>query len=622
MSKSNRKREMERKKKTRNIRIAIAAAAAVCLITAGFFVVRKITTQSKPNEQISALKEHVFESYNSLSEQVAEAMPPGGFVVFLSLCNKEERAFVVKGSGDTLRAAWANAEQEADRRIGELSLNVIWAKADIVFDAEKAQKSELYSDISSTRYDNFFRRGVAFDDGFKVAFMEAELSANRIIDYNADPDEGGEYIRLDRANRYLENHLGQDVLDVLPDSFITFSTIGFFCDEGGKVLDLYTGGLDYGRRVTGVVDGAAARDVILKASEYLHGMLKPDGEYVYGYFPISGNEIDNYNILRHTGSTWALINLYRMSGDDSVVSSIDAAINYLVEGSIEHTSTNAAYVIEQKAGEVKLGGNGLAVIMLTEYMDVFGTKEYVELVRALADGILNLQEEDGAYYHVLEYPGYAPKEQFRTVYYDGEATFALTRAYTYTGDQRYLEGAARAVEYFIANDYEKYRDHWVSYSMNEITKYIDDPRYYEFAMRNVGSNLDYMYGRATLHPTYLELLMAGWQTHERMIEKGVQADYELDMQFFAETIYQRVFHMLNGIFYPELAMYMVSPAAITDAFFVRDDSFRIRIDDIQHYIGGNYFYINYYEDVRQYLTGEFLSEIHGANIYAAVQVYA
>ena len=80
------------------------------------------------------------------------------------------------------------------------------------------------------------------------------------------------------------------------------------------------------------------------------------------------------------------------------------------------------------------------------------------------------------------------KEEFRTVYYDGEATFALCRLYSVTGDQVWLDAAKSAVNHFIAADYVQYRDQWVAYSMNEITKYVDDPAYYAFALRNVQEN--------------------------------------------------------------------------------------------------------------------------------------
>ena len=52
--------------------------------------------------------------------------------------------------------------------------------------------------------------------------------------------------------------------------------------------------------------------------------------------------------------------------------------------------------------------------------------------------------------------------------------------------------------------------------------------------------------------------------------------------------------MLNGCCFPEFVMYLKYPSALLGAFFVRQDGFRIRIDDIQHYCGAYCaFYRNY-----------------------------
>jgi hypothetical protein len=244
----------------------------------------------------------------------------------------------------------------------------------------------------------------------------------------------------------------------------------------------------------------------------------------------------------------------------------------------------------------------------------------VDIVRALANGILELEDlESGTYYHVLNFPDFTPKEEYRTIYYDGEATFGLTRAYTYTRDLKYLHGAMAAVDNFINKRYTRYRDHWVAYALNEITKYAPEPRYYEFALRNVQENLDKIYNQPTSYHTYLELLMISWQTYERLLESGLEVAYlkELDVQYFAQTIYKRAFHMLNGYFYPEVAMYMKKPAQSLNTFFVRHDNFRVRIDDIQHFIGGYYYYTVYYEQIRPHLSAEFLANINEGGLSAA-----
>ena len=118
---------------------------------------------------------------------------------------------------------------------------------------------------------------------------------------------------------------------------------------------------------------------------------------------------------------------------------------------ILYDEEGAAYINEEKDEELKLGANGIAVVTLTEYMDVFGGEEYREVCEALGEGILKQQNEDGSYWHVL-YIDFSKLEEFRTVYYDGECTFALTRLYSLTKEQKWLDAACKAIDHFIAAD--------------------------------------------------------------------------------------------------------------------------------------------------------------------------
>ena len=81
-----------------------------------------------------------------------------------------------------------------------------------------------------------------------------------------------------------------------------------------------------------------------------------------------------------------------------------------------------------------------------------------------------MQHEDGSYSHLWSLD-YKVISEFVTVFYDGEATFALARTYSLTMDKKYLDGAEKAVQMFIREDYTKYRDHRVSYALNEVTMY-------------------------------------------------------------------------------------------------------------------------------------------------------
>ena len=546
------------------------------------------------------------------------------FTVFLSVCNKKERAMVFHGSGNTLPVAWGNAE----KRLNEFSkkqvskkkpFSAAWVKADVVTQFEEVPTADLYKIVVEARWHFFARVGISFDSNFSRAFLEAEVNGNKMLSYTysqsdinaGNIDYDSTLLDLKNINYYLKTYYGGAPIAEAPEKIITFNARGFFCDENDSVYELYCDEMDYGRRRIGLVDDKVINEAIVGASEFLVRQIDGDGRFIYGYFPIFGSQITGYNIVRHASTLWSIINLYRISGDDSLIPMLDKAIGY-IDGFIAYKDEDTAYLVEKEVNEVKLGASGVAIIMYTEYMNVFKTDKFVEIVKKLANGILELQDpEIGKYYHVLNFPDFSRKDEMRTVYYDGEATFALARAYSFTKEEKYLDGAKAAVEYFIREDYIKHRDHWVAYSLLEVTKHAGDVRYYEFALRNIDRNLKGVYERETSFHTYLEMLMTGWQTYQRALREGVESEYisSYDPKRFAETIYYRARHMLNGYFYPEYAMYMKFPSSIAGSFHVRHHSYRVRIDDVQHFIGGYYFYCIYYDEIRALLSADFIRSL-------------
>ena len=577
---------------------------------------------------IESLKEHIL-SEDISKELIADLEKHMGtsdlITLFLSVCNQRERARVFHGRGSTLEEAWENAEKRLSTFLKrEISKNrpffVKWAKVDFVYNFYDIPTCGLNEIIVACRWHNFSRVGISFDKEFKYAFLEAELNGNKIISYmysQSDINAGKiDYtlkpINLDNLNYYLKEYYDLPGLSEIPDDITVFNTQAYFCDENNKIYELYDNDADFGRRRIDFVDGKVIGDHIIKASEYLTNLIDKNGKFIYGYFPIFGSKINNYNIVRHISSLWSIINLYRMTRDETLVASLERAVTY-IDDFIVFKDDNTAFIVESDTNEFKLGSLGVALIMYTEYMDVFGSDKYVEIVKKLANAILSLQnKDDGTFTHVLNSSDYSVKDEFRTVYYDGEATFGLARAYSCTKDERFLSGAINSVERFIRDDYTKHRDHWVSYSLNEITKYVKDKRYFEFALDNVHKNLKGIYKRETSYHTYLELLMTGWQTYKMALDENIDSEYitGYNPEKFAQTIYHRARHMLNGYFYPEYAMYMKYPNTIVDSFQVRHHSYRVRIDDIQHFIGGYYFYSICFDDIRTHLSDEFLAKIN------------
>lgn len=516
-------------------------------------------------------------------------------VVFISVSSGEERAQVFTGTGDTVEAAWEDADKKAADYVSDNRLEPRWVKLDLLSQARLLTEERLCVNIANWR-NEFFRWGIAFDRSFDHALLEAELNGAKIYDYDND------CLNKSYLNTYLRK-AGRETIPELPDEYVMFKTIGWLCDENEAVYKLKSNDADYGRRNITLVDEEYTADIVKNASGYLMDQVQKDGSFIYGYYPRFGNAIDNYNIVRHAGAIWSLVCQYRMTGNEDLISKIESTIDYMLDGYVLYEDSSTAHLYEKKADEIKLGGTAIAVLALTEYMDAFNSDKYTDIAVQLGNGILTmLNQKNGEYYHVLN-GNFTRKEEFRTVYYDGEATFALCRLYSLTGDSKWLDAAKSAVEHFIDADYVQYKDHWIAYAMREITQYVQDERYYDFALRNANENLKAIYYRDTTYHTYLELIMSTFELYDRMVQQGIHTDYldnEFDLPFFLRTIYKRVDHQLNGYFYPEYAMYMKNPNIIIDSFMVRHDGYRVRIDDVQHNVGGYYLYYKNYDKLVEY----------------------
>lgn len=583
--KSSSRREKNKKKLyailTVSISLVILGVALVCLLS-----MRNIFSFNKKIKYLETeiLTEELRTELDVLSEQKKEN------VVFISVCDTKERAQVFTGTGKTLDEAWKEAKGEAKKQIKKKKIMPVWVKADVVYNSKEISDTTLKEEVKSSRQE-FYRWGLSFDNQYNTALLEAELNGAKIYEY----ENGG--IDFEYLNTYLRK-AGRAQIEKLPKNYIKFMCYGWICEEDGTVYRLNSDGLEYGRRDVECIDADYVENILSTATKFLLEQVNEDGSFVYGMYPRFDNNLPGYNILRHCSTIWSLICRYRMQPSAELKATIESTFTYLLT-QVRFYDSNTAYLYEASADEIKLGGNGMMIIAMTEYMDVFKNEKYKDICEKLGNGILTMLDmETGKYYHVLR-GDYKRKEEYRTVYYDGEATFALCRLYSLTKNSRWLDAAEIAVDHFIDAKYEQYKDHWVAYSMNEITKHVDKPEYYEFALRNVQSNLQEIYNRDTTYHTYLELLMVSFELYDRMKEKNMSLE-GVDIEMFLKTIYARANRMLDGYFYPEYAMYMRNPQRILNTFMVRHDGFRVRIDDVQHNIGGYYLYYKNYEKLVEY----------------------
>lgn len=503
----------------------------------------------------------------------------GGVMVFLSVSDGKYRCKVYAGRGDDFDSAFQDAGQTGLRNLGEHSVKYL--KLDVLQDKNYISADNL-SDILTSSKPHTYRKSIAFDDDFLDYLLESEMNSSGILDYDTGKFD------LDYLNSYF-SACGRRQLLYLPMYYIEFTTRGYFCDELGSVYELGNA-IDmpgFGRRFD--IDF----DFILEnTGEYLCEQVSDDGRFVYGYAGYDNHVIDDYNILRHAGTAWSLMNYYRLAGDDDVLVCIDSVMDYLLSQVVYHDGM--AFIYDAENDEIKLGSSGLSLIALVNYIEISGRNDLIDLCRQFADGILYCLDDDGTFNHVYD-TDLNLIDKTRTVYYDGEATYGLCRLYELTGDARYLDAVDEIIKTnFIENEYEKIGDHWVAYTLNSFLKSRWDSDIFDFALRNISFNLPTWESFPISAPARFE---ACANLHD-LYEYAILCDYDIPEWFDSDMLSRfdrSVDYMLNrtldGFFWPEIAMYQGYPNRVMYGFFDRTDLFRARIDDAQHSYNGILVYL-------------------------------
>jgi len=528
------------------------------------------------------------------------------YILFFSIGNPNIRARVHHVVDTNFLKAVQHLRQKAVQLVRKHHLDPQWIKLELVTNIQALSFQDLEQRIAKTRK-NYFRSGIAFDDEFRLAFLEQEINGNAMI---RSVNKGPLQLNEKNINHYLKLH-SSVISPFMKQRYIhkqvyTFQTEALFMDRNDeKVIELYNGVLTNGIRK--IKDPKIdIKSLIEGATYFLTNQVKADGQFKYGYFSAFAKRIGTYNILRHSSSLYAMAEGYELIKDESIIQTVEQGIDYVIrEAMVYKKDQEVAFIVDvANHNEIKLGSNATAILAMTKYMEQTNSTKYVKEAQALARGIIAMKTVSGGFIHVLSYPSFEIKDIHRIIYYEGEAVFALLRLYALDKEPQWLEEARKSLDYFIANDYWKHHDHWLSYAANEITDYLPEDIYFTFGLKNCHGRLDFIYHRDTTYPTFLELTMAAYKLVKKIKELGKEHLMEhIDTAKLEATIDRRAEYQRVGYFYPEQAMYMKDPSLILHGFFIRHHSFRVRIDDVEHYLSG---YCQYYkyrlEDVEESLT--------------------
>jgi hypothetical protein len=196
------------------------------------------------------------------------------------------------------------------------------------------------------------------------------------------------------------------------------------------------------------VTAVGLRRSLADAAHYLARSIGTDGRYCYVYLVREDRCDDDYNLLRHAGTTYCLYQLHGLLRDPEVLAAAERATDYLrAQVRLVDGDPHRAFVLE--GDMAKLGAAGLSLLNLVERERVLGDGRDRELVRQLGAFIVSQQRADGYWPSRFAWrPGLAVTD-WNSIYYPGEALLALVRLHRLDPDPSYQRAVLRGAEFLV-----------------------------------------------------------------------------------------------------------------------------------------------------------------------------
>jgi hypothetical protein len=251
---------------------------------------------------------------------------------------------------------------------------------------------------------------------------------------------------------------------------------------------------------------------------------------------------------------------------------------------------------------VDVGSSALGLIAMNEIARTGIDPSYRTQVEQLAGFLRSQQRGDGEFMHQFDRRTKQPVDvQF--LYYSGEATLALVRAFALTHDNLDLDAASRGLAHivgpawsFFGDRYYFGEEHWTCQALSELWEAAPDPKALSFCARwqAYGRNMmfgpgetpydaDGAYGAGpVITPRYTPVASrceAGVATLEAMTRAGSDPK---ERAALASQLRRSMALLLRQQFRPGLTHLFADPAAVYGGFPGSSVDWQLRIDYAQH----------------------------------------
>ena len=341
------------------------------------------------------------------------------------------------------------------------------------------------------------------------------------------------------------------------------------------------------------------------AGNYLMGVMDDQGKFDYRYYPAIDSSTKSYNLLRHCGTVYSMVQLYEITKNEEVIRKaklgLDFAKQFLSPPKPEDQDQDWVCLRGEGYGRqrnyCKLGGAGLYLVALSKYTLVTGDKQYVDLMEDLARFIQHQQLPDGD--TLSKYYFDNSKNTFKSLFYPGESAYGLGLLAQVTGDKHWVKVGNKTIAW-LENSRKGTPsnrlpvDHWLIIAMNEL--YRLDPvqanKQHAFDIAKGMAQSQRLDKRAKHQDT-----LGGWGSNPQSSANGTRTEglvaaYRMaefagdDPEPFFATI-ESALNTLVRMQYTDVSVsYFPKPEKALGGFVDKMDIPAIQIDNVQHPLSG------------------------------------
>ncbi|HEY5663252.1 MAG TPA: hypothetical protein VIS05_04370 [Ilumatobacter sp.] len=214
------------------------------------------------------------------------------------------------------------------------------------------------------------------------------------------------------------------------------------------------------------IDVPAARQAAGAAVAWIVDNQQPDGRWLYEYDRGRDAMSDDYNIVRHAG---VMTSLYQAAaaGHDGALDSADRGLAY----ALDHVVERDDWASVTTTTLVQTGTNALLIAALVERRELTGDTAYDDLLARLGRFLTSQLEPSGALLAYYDLGPDRPRAGTYSIYYTGEAYWALGRLHQTDPGAGWGAQADRVGGYIatVRDDVEDIwpplADHWAGYGL-------------------------------------------------------------------------------------------------------------------------------------------------------------